>query len=76
MNRIKEQSVTYTFKLGRTKPNPNYKRQFFFESLQTNQQLRQYLLITALVALAITVIAASIVISLGTKLLFWIGLIG
>lgn len=76
MNRINEQSVTYTFQLGRTKPNQSYKRQFFFKSLQTNRQLKQYLLIIALVALSITGIAASVVIPLGTKLLIRIGLIG
>ena len=71
-----KQPYTATYQMGAHKTNANYKWQFFIDSLQTNQQLRQYLLVTTLVALAVVIVAGSLLIPLGIKLIGWLGAIG
>lgn len=71
-----KQPITINYQLGRNKSSSNYRWQFFLESLQNNQQLRHYLVITGLVALAILVIASAVFIPLIIKIIGWIGKIG
>lgn len=71
-----KQPITINYQLGRNKSNSNYRWQFFLESLQNNQQLRHYLVITGLVAFAILVIASAVFIPLIIKIIGWIGTIG
>lgn len=66
-------SKIYTYQLDRTKSNPNYKWEFFLNSLHNNHQFRHYLFITALIALVVSAIAASILVPLGIKLIGWVG---
>lgn len=71
-----KQPITYSYQLGKNKLNPNYKLEFFLNSLHTNHQFRHYLFITAIIALVISAIAVSILIPLGIKLIGWIGSMG
>jgi hypothetical protein len=68
-----KQPITISYQLERNKSNSNYKWQFFLESLQTNQQLRHYLMVTALVALAVLLIASALLIPLTINIIGWIG---
>jgi hypothetical protein len=68
-----KQPITISYQLERNKLNSNYRWQFFLESLQTNQQLRHYLMVTALVALAVLLIASALLIPLTINIIGWIG---
>ena len=68
-----KQPITISYHLERNKSNSNYRWQFFLESLHTNQQLRHYLIVTALVALAVLLIASALLIPLTINIIGWIG---
>lgn len=71
-----KQPITIGYQLERNKSNSNYRWQFFLESLQTKQQLRHYLMVTALVVLAVILIASAVLIPITIKIIGWIGAIG
>lgn len=65
-------SKIYTYQLDRRNLNSNYKLDFFLNSLQNNQQFRHYLLVTTLVAIAVIIVAGTLLIPLGIELIGWI----
>ncbi len=71
-----KQPITISYQLKRNKSNSNYRWQFFLESLQTNQQLRHYLMITALITLVTLLIASAVLIPVAIKVIGWISAIG
>lgn len=68
-----KQPITIGYQLEKNKLNSNYRWQFFLESLHTNQQLRHYLVVTALIALAVLLIASALLIPLTINIIGWIG---